>query len=303
MTEAAARAAGIAYRKIDPLKLDMNLASRTFSKPFATKHCIIPLEGGEGPGNPLVVAVANPFDRGLFETLARLRGGAHHSGAGGQGRHPARHRDVYGFKRTLAAAATEHALGSSGITNFEQLVSLGAGKELDASDRPVIQAVDYLLRYAFDNRASDIHIEPKRERSVVRLRIDGVLHRVYTLPPQVHSPVISRIKMISRLDISEKRKPQDGRIKVERDGREVEIRVSTLPTAFGEKVVMRIFDPETLVPDIAMLGFDPDEKHVFEQWIAAAPRPHPGDRALPAPARRRRCTRRSRRWPAPTSTW
>jgi len=124
-----------------------------------------------------------------------------------------------------------------------------------------------LLRYAFDNRASDIHIEPKREQSLVRLRIDGVLHSVYTLPVAVHAPLVSRVKMISRMDISEKRRPQDGRIKTERDGREVELRISTLPTAFGEKVVIRVFDPETLVQDIAELGFEQDEKEIFESWI------------------------------------
>jgi general secretion pathway protein E len=131
--------------------------------------------------------------------------------------------------------------------------------------------VDYLLRYAFDNRASDIHVEPKRATSMVRLRIDGVLHPVYTLPAQVHAPIVSRVKMLARIDISEKRRPQDGRIKTERDGREVELRVSTLPTAFGEKVVIRIFDPETLVQDIAQLGFEQDEKGAFESWID---RPH-----------------------------
>ncbi|MGZ6097197.1 MAG: GspE/PulE family protein, partial [Myxococcaceae bacterium] len=177
--------------------------------------------------------------------------------------------DVYGFKRTLAQAATDFAQpAGTQLQNFEQLVSLsGGGKELDASDKPIVQAVDYLLRYAFDNRASDIHIEPKRDSTVERLRIDGVLHPVYTLPLGVHPPIVSRVKMLSRIDISEKRRPQDGRIKTERDGREVELRVSTLPTAFGEKVVIRIFDPETLVQDIAQLGFDEDEKGVFESWI------------------------------------
>src|SRR6185436_12343910 len=174
----------------------------------------------------------------------------------------------YGFRKTLAAAASDFAGDKGKIANFEQLVQLSSGQQLDASDKPIVQAVEYLLRYGFDNRASDIHIEPKRDKSLVRLRIDGVLHTVYTLPGQVHAPITSRVKMISRIDISEKRKPQDGRIKVDREGREVEIRVSTLPTAFGEKVVMRIFDPETLVPDIAMLGFDPDEKSHFESWIS-----------------------------------
>ncbi len=268
ITEAVAKHAGLRYRKIDPLKLDMNLAAKTVSKAYATKHCILALEGGTG-GLPLIVAVANPFEHDLLQGLRRATGLT--------GIEPVLSAkqdilkgiaDVYGFKRTLAAAADEHSEAGAGVSNFEQLVSLSNAQELEAEDRPIIQAVDYLLRYAFDNRASDIHIEPKRERSVVRLRIDGVLHDVYQLPPQVHLPIVARVKMISRLDISEKRRPQDGRIKVDRDGREVEIRVSSLPTAFGEKMVLRIFDPETLVVDIARLGFEPDEKYLFESWIA-----------------------------------
>jgi general secretion pathway protein E len=268
ISEAAAAAAGVGYRKIDPLKLDMNLAARTVSKPFAHKHCILALEGGGGPLAPLTVAVANPFDQELFENLFRLTSSPIVPVLSAKADILKGIADVYGFKRTLAAAVTEHADAGAGISNFEQLVSISTGRELDASDRPVIQAVDYLLRYAFDNRASDIHIEAKRDKCMVRLRIDGVLHGVYELPVQLHLPVVARVKTISRMDISEKRKPQDGRIKVEREGREVEIRVSTLPTAFGEKVVMRIFDPETLVVDLSALGFDPDEKQSFESWIA-----------------------------------
>ncbi|MDP2273177.1 MAG: GspE/PulE family protein [Archangium sp.] len=266
--EVAAKAAGVTYRKIDPLKLDMNLAAKMVSKPYAQKHCILALDGGTGPGVPLVVAVANPFDHELFENLARLSNTQIVPVLSAKNDILKGIADVYGFKRTLAAAAVEHAEATQGITNFEQLVSLSTGRELDAGDKPVIQAVDYLLRYAFDNRASDVHVEPKRDSSLVRLRIDGVLHGVYTLPGQLHLPIVARIKTISRLDISEKRKPQDGRIKVDRDGREVEIRVSTLPTAFGEKVVMRIFDPETLAVDVTRLGFDEMEQRIFEGWIA-----------------------------------
>ncbi len=268
VSEVAAKAAGLTYRKIDQLKLDMNLAAKTVSKPYAQKHCILALEGGTGPSVPLVVAVANPFDRELFENLQRLVGTSIVPVLCAKADILKGIADVYGFKKTLAAAAVEHAEGASSITNFEQLVSLSTGRELDASDRPVIQAVDYLLRYAFDNRASDVHLEPKRDSSVVRLRIDGVLHGVYTLPGQLHLPIVARIKTISRLDISERRKPQDGRIKVDREGREVEIRVSTLPTAFGEKVVLRIFDPETLAVDVTRLGFDAMEQDIFESWIA-----------------------------------
>ncbi len=266
ISEIAARAAGIGYRKIDPLKLDMNLAAKTVSRPYAHKHSILALEGGGQA--PLTVAVANPFDTELFEGLRRLANTTIVPVLSAKSDILKGIADVYGFRRTLSAAADEHANASAGITNFEQLVSLSTGRELDADARPVIQAVDYLLRYAFDNRASDIHVEPKRDACVVRLRIDGVLHGVYSLPVQLHLPVIARIKTISRIDISEKRKPQDGRIKVDRDGREVEIRVSTLPTAFGEKAVLRIFDPETLAVEIAKLGFDQQEQRTFESWIA-----------------------------------
>ncbi len=264
ISQAISRYAGVAYRKLDPLKLDMALATRTVSKPYAQKHVLLPLERKD-PGR-LIVAVANPFDRELFENLHRLCGLAIEPVLCAKADILKAIEDIYGFKKTLAKAATDFG-NTSDIQNFEQLVSLSSNQELEASDKPVVQAVDYLLRYAFDNRASDIHIEPKRDSSLVRLRIDGVLHPVYTLPLGVHAPMVSRVKMISRLDISEKRRPQDGRIKTERDGREVELRVSTLPTAFGEKVVVRIFDPETLVQDIAELGFEQDEKVVFESWI------------------------------------
>jgi general secretion pathway protein E len=265
-TQAAARASGIQYRKIDPLKLEMAVATRTVSRPFAQKHVLLPLE--KAPSGRLVVAVANPFDRELFENLRRLSGLPIEPVLSAKIDILKAIEDIYGFKKTLARAADDFG-GGPEIQNFEQLLSLSGKEELEASDKPIVQAVDYLLRYAFDNRASDIHIEPKRDKSSVRLRIDGVLHPVYTLPAGVHAPLVSRVKMISRMDISEKRRPQDGRIKTEREGREVELRISTLPTAFGEKVVIRIFDPETLVQDIAELGFEQDEKDIFESWIDA----------------------------------
>src|SRR5712692_2367855 len=264
ITLAVSRASGMPFRKIDPLRLEMALATRTISRPYAQKHALLPLEKN-GLGR-LVVAVANPFDRDLLESLRRLTGMPVEPVLSAKVDILKAIEDIYGFKKTLARAADDFS-HSPEIQNFEQLLSISEKQELDASDKPIVQAVDYLLRYAFDNRASDIPLEPKRETSLVRLRIDGVLHSVYTLPLGVHAPLVSRIKMISRMDISEKRRPQDGRIKTERDGREVELRVSTLPTAFGEKVVIRIFDPDTLVQDIAELGFEQDEKGIFESWI------------------------------------
>ena len=269
VTEVAAKAAGIPYRKIDPLKLDMNLATRSVSRPYAQRHVLLPLE--KLPDGTLVVAVANPFDHELFANLCNLTGTRVQPVLAAKQDILRCVAEIWGFQSTLARAADDFQPAAGQVQNFEQLVRLSGTRELDASDTPIIQAVDYLLRYAFDNRASDIHIEPRRNDTLVRLRIDGVLHPVYTLPPGLQAPIVSRVKTISRLDISEKRKPQDGRIKTEREGREVELRVSTLPTAFGEKVVIRIFDPEMLVQDIAELGFEPDEKALFESWID---RPH-----------------------------
>ncbi len=266
IVELVAESAGIRPHKIDPLKLDMNVAVRTVSRPFAVKHCVLPIDCGN-VGQPLVVAVANPFDTELFDSLARLTATQVVPVLSTQTDIQKAIADVYGFKRTVAAAADEHSGPTIGASNFEQLVSLSNDQQLEASDRPVIQAVDYLMQHAFDNRASDIHIEPKREACLVRLRIDGVLHTVFRLPPQLHGPIVARIKTVSRLDISEKRKPQDGRIKVDRNSQEIEIRVSTLPTAFGEKAVLRIFDPEALVVDISALGFESDERSLFEAWL------------------------------------
>ena len=161
----------------------------------------------------------------------------------------------------------------SGINNFEQLVELGkAGKTIDANEQHVVRVVDWLLQYAYAQRASDIHLEPRRDQGVVRFRIDGLLHQVYQVPNAVFAAMTSRIKILGRMDVAEKRRPQDGRIKTRTaDGQEVELRLSTLPTAFGEKVVMRIFDPEVLVRDFAELGFTDEDK---TKWNTMTARPH-----------------------------
>ena len=151
-------------------------------------------------------------------------------------------------------------------------------KEMEATDQHIVNAVDFLFTYAFDQRASDIHLEPRRERARIRFRIDGLLHTIHQVPNVIHPAMVSRIKMLSRLDIAERRRPQDGRIKVAHKGRDFEIRVSTLPTAFGEKVVMRIFDPEILLQDISQLGFAPEQLQVYQRLADRAARDHPGHR-------------------------
>ena len=148
---------------------------------------------------------------------------------------------------------------------------LTSADDLPSTDHHIVNAVNHLFSYAFDQQASDIHIEPKRETSIVRMRIDGVLHTVYTLPKKVHNAVLSRIKTLSRLDMAEKRRPQDGRIKTEKESVEVEIRVSTIPVAFGEKAVLRIMDPDVLFQDLEMLGFARDD---FERYRRMIQMPH-----------------------------
>ena len=256
VTEAAARAAGLAYRKIDPLKLDMALATRTVSRPYAQKHVLLPLErteqgrlrgGGGQPVRPRALREPPPARRRCRSSRCspRRRTSSRPS------------RTSTASRRRWRAPRTTSRDARPQVANFEQLVSLSGTQELEASDKPVVQAVDYLLRYAFDNRASDIHIEPKRDTRWCACASTACCTPSTRCPRRCTRPIVSRIKMLSRMDISEKRRPQDGRIKTERDGREVELRVSTLPTAFGEKVVIRIFDPETLVQDIAQLGFEP----------------------------------------------
>ncbi|MGI5864313.1 MAG: GspE/PulE family protein, partial [Myxococcales bacterium] len=269
ISEICALHSGGRFVKIDPLKLDMALITRTLSSPFARRHAVLPIEK---QGGVMVVAVANPFDEELFDNLRSIIGCEIQPVLASKADILRAIEHVYGFKKSVAAAVDLH-MGGQELSNFEQLVRLSSAsdRELDATDKPVVAAVEYLLRHAFDQRASDIHIEPKREETLIRLRIDGVLHPVHTVPRAVHAPIVARIKMLSRMDIAEKRKPQDGRIKTDRDGREVELRVSTVPTAFGEKVVMRIFDPELAVQDLSQTGFTPDELRTFESWIE---RPH-----------------------------
>ncbi len=177
--------------------------------------------------------------------------------------------EFYGFKSTILAAEKEY--GRQTDSNLERLFTMKSDAELEATDKHVVAACDYILRHAFEQRASDIHLEPKRGHAVVRYRIDGVLHPMHTIPGPVVPPLTSRLKMMARMDIAERRKPQDGRIKILKRQREIEMRVSSLPTAFGEKVVIRIFDPDTLLQGLDDLGFFDDQRAAWDRFIA---RPH-----------------------------
>jgi general secretion pathway protein E len=252
--------------KIDPTKLDMDLVTQTISRGFARRHRMVPI-GQEG--DTLVVAVDDPFDSEGLDLLKRAT------------RRPCRLvltapsdirkiiTEFYGFRSSVVRAERELRPGMD-LSNLEQFTTLKE-EGFDAQDAPIIQAVDYLFRSAYEQRASDIHIEPKRENALIRFRIDGILHDVHRIPKVVNQAVTSRIKMLARMDIAEKRRPQDGRIKTEYRDKEVELRVSTMPVAFGEKVVIRIFDPEVLMQDLAELGFYEREFNLFNEFIS---RPH-----------------------------
>jgi general secretion pathway protein E len=180
--------------------------------------------------------------------------------------------EFYNLARSVKSATAQDKGAGSEIANFEQLVQLGRAGKLDANDQHIVHICDWLLQYAFEQRASDIHIEPRREAGNVRFRIDGVMHQVYQIPTPVMAAMVSRIKVLGRMDVVERRRPQDGRVKTKTpDGGEVELRLSTMPTAFGEKLVMRIFDPEVLVRDFGELGFSEEDER---RWNTMVSLPH-----------------------------
>jgi general secretion pathway protein E len=177
--------------------------------------------------------------------------------------------EFYNLSRAVKGASSDKQQSGSGIQNLEQLMELSRAGQLDANDQHVVNIVDWLLQYAFTQRASDIHMEPRRDQGNVRFRIDGVMHQVYQIPAAVMTAVASRIKILARMDVAEKRRPQDGRIKTRSpEGQEIEMRLSTMPTAFGEKLVMRIFDPEVLLKDFSNLGFTRQDKERWEEMIS-----------------------------------
>jgi general secretion pathway protein E len=268
LTQYLAQRSDLDYLRIDPLKVDVGRVADTMSAAYAERHKVLPVQVTP---TEVVVATAEPF---LSDWVAEVERQARRSVR----RVVANPQDIHRYTAEFFALAksvraAQKSGGSSSGASFEQLVELGrSNKQLDANDQGVVQVVDWLWTYAFDQRASDIHLEPRREQGVIRFRIDGVLHPVYQMPMGVLNAMTARIKLLGRMDVVERRRPQDGRIKTRNTrGDEVEMRLSTLPTAFGEKMVMRIFDPDTAVKDLDALGFTP---HDAQRWEALVGRPH-----------------------------
>lgn len=262
--QALAKEWGVPYCKIDPLKLNLNLVTSTVHRSFAMKHLVLPLETKDGE---LVVATPYPHNREVMEDLRRVVKMKVRSVVTSKSDTIKYIHEFFGFQKSIAAAENLFSGPTVDLGNLEQYVKLKSMDELPSTDHHIINAVNHLFGYAFDQRASDIHIEPMREVTHIRMRIDGMLHVVYKLPKKVHNAIVSRIKALSRLDMAEKRRPQDGRIKTDKDGVEVEIRVSTIPVAFGEKVVMRVLHPDTMFQDLPALGFSEDALERYNDFI------------------------------------
>ncbi|MBF0541893.1 MAG: Flp pilus assembly complex ATPase component TadA [Nitrospirae bacterium] len=261
--EALAEELKMEYRRIDPLKLNMDFVTKLVPRPFALKHLIVPLEQRDGV---YILAVADPFNKTVIDNLELTKKIKIKPVLAAKGDILKTIREFFGFRASVIAAEAE-TTNAIDVGNLEQFVQLKGQGEIDASDSHIINAVEHLLNYAFEQRASDIHIEPKREKSFIRFRIDGHLHLIHTLPKKIHPPIISRIKMLSHMDISEKRRPQDGRIKTNHKNKEIELRVSTMPVAFGEKIVIRIFDPDILLTEIDKLGFEEREGRLYNGFL------------------------------------
>ena len=268
LTEWLATRCGLGYLRIDPLRVDVGRVADVMSITYAERRRVLPLQFGL---HEVTIATCEPFDVSWMPEIA-----AHTRRAVKlvlvSPLELAKYTTEFYMLSTTVRAAVKTGEAAAAV-NFEQLVELGrSNKQLDANDQGVVQVVDWLWQYAFDQRASDIHLEPRRERSAIRFRIDGVMHTVYQMPPGVMSAMIARIKLLGRMDVIEKRRPLDGRIKTRNpEGDEVEMRLSTLPTAFGEKMVMRIFDPDTSVKALDALGFG---SHDVKRWEALVARPN-----------------------------
>lgn len=258
------------YERIDPLKIDVGEVTAAASYAYCSRRKILPIAIN---ADAITFATSEPFVTDWVDELSRVlrkrieRVIANPVDIG-------RYLDqFYSLSRSVRRAFDDATNATSSvITNLEQLVELGRSGKLDSNDHHVVQVVDWLLQYAFDQRASDIHLEPRRDQSDIRFRIDGVLHQVYEVPTPVMGAIIARIKTLGRMDVAEKRRPLDGRLKTRTPaGDEVELRLSSIPTALGEKMVMRIFDPSVLLRNFSELGLNAQEINI---WQSLVTQPH-----------------------------
>ena len=270
LTEWFAEWSGLPYYHVDPLKVNLAAVTDVMSSAYATRFRILPVEVRPGE---VTIATAEPYLRGWIDELKPIIKKEIRLVIANPEDIARFQVEFYSLAKSVKGAMARGDVGGTGVANFEQLVEMGKLKgNLDANDQHIVRIVDWLWQYAFDQRASDIHVEPRRDMGIVRFRIDGVLHQVYQIPMAVLNAMTSRIKILGRMDVVEKRRPQDGRIKTRSpNGQEIELRLATLPTAFGEKLVMRIFNPDVLVKNFGDLGFTDDD---LKKWNGMIAKPH-----------------------------
>lgn len=266
---AVSQSCGIPFKKLDPLKLDMDTVTKTIPRNFALSHMLLPFNFENGV---LEVAVYHPDNTGPLKDIEQANQVKVKPYITPKTDIKKILSEFFGFQHSISAAESQFGApgvgGSVDIGNLEQFVRISSSKEISSSDQHIKSAVNHLFNFALDQAASDIHIEPKRNNCMIRFRIDGALHTIYNLPKAVHSAIVARIKFLARLDIAEKRRPQDGRIKIAMTGdKEAEVRVSTVPVAFGEKVVMRLLDPDVIFQDLDKLGFSKRDRVVYDSFI------------------------------------
>ncbi|CAK8712469.1 Type II/IV secretion system protein [Candidatus Electronema halotolerans] len=261
----------IPFKKLDPLELDIQIVTKTIPRSFAINHLILPFEVRNGV---LQVVTYDPEDRTPLDDIEQVNQIKVNPWLSTRSDIRKILSEFFGFQQSITAAESQFSSTSGSaavdIGNLEQYVKLSSNTELSSTDQHIKAAVNHLFKYAIEQRASDIHVEPKREACLIRYRIDGILHTIYKLPKAVHSAITSRIKALARLDIAEKRRPQDGRIKIsQQDGKEVELRISTIPVSFGEKTVMRILDTSVIFQDIDEMGFSKRDRAVYNSLMTA----------------------------------
>ena len=266
LTRFLADLVGQPYYHIDPLSIDAAQVTQVMSYAFTQRHRIMAVAVSP---NDVTIASAEPYITGWEADLEHVTRKSIKRVIANPVELQKLTEELYRLAASIDIAKSGGSAKAPGLTNLEQMLELGNMKDPEANDQGVVRIVDWLLQYAFEQRASDIHIEPRREVGNVRFRIDGVLYTVYQIPMQVLNAVTSRLKILGRMNVAEKRKPQDGRLKTKSpEGNEVELRLSTLPTAFGEKMVMRIFDPDVLLKTFADLGFDDTDQERWQQMLA-----------------------------------
>jgi general secretion pathway protein E len=266
LTDWLADQSGLSRHYFDPLKMDVAACTSVVSYAYASRFGILPVNVSD---EAVTIAVSDPFQFEWKDEVDRIVKRPIKTVLANPQELKSYSLEFYSISRAMDSAGVNQGAGPGTLQNLEQLIQLGNIGSVDADDHHIVSIVDWLMQYAFTQRASDIHIEPRREKGNVRFRIDGVMHQVYEIPANITAAVVSRVKIMGRLDVAEKRKPQDGRIKTRSPGGvEIELRLSSMPTAFGEKLVLRIFDPEVLVKNFAALGLEKRESDIWNSMIS-----------------------------------